>query len=717
MAAILRWMFVLTLLVAVAGSGAAYWMYSRSDEGLRKYVLDQLRAAAPTLKIELGRVHFDYIFGRVYMYDLKVLRPGDDDDNPSLEVDEIIATLESTALTDFEDVVVQKLYLVKPTLRMTRTADGDWNIPVFVPPPNPSGTIPDLEIEHALVQVEFQRHDQPPRRLKFRNFNVSSRPHDAQRLAIIVATQMDLAGPLTLEIDLALDGSKWSCRSDEPWKVPVDEKLLQLLCDLSPQIETQVLSAGRWMDTLKAGPLAVVPNGEPPSAPMKLASRLSTTQGVPDFGVHCLCGLTFRIQKESSEQAPNVQVHAEISEGAIRNDLLPLPLYDIGGEVYFDNRQIKVNRLHGSNGQTQVELDGEIVPSTPVTLGLKLRHVELDDNLKAKLPELLRPTVQSLGLTGICDLDVTMTQESSRWVPKVDLLLSQGTVTQKHFPVTIRDVSGELHLEKNVVEFNATGKYAGQEVVAHGTVLNPGKAHGALVIVKSKNLPIDDESLAACPPSLRKAIESLKLRGRHELLLKLKREPGLTQKYEPELDVRLEEGSMRFTEFPFAIQQLSGLVKWKGDLVEFNNLKGVHDGAKLSGFGTYRLRPGPGQLDLTVEAVDAAFDRSLEVALPASLRHVWGEFNPQGYFDMTSKITWSPGSRCQIRLPNVKVRDGIVVMKSFPWALHDLSGEFSYNMEPGKLVMTAVRAHHDVVDLRCQRCRMVLRKHPLAARI
>lgn len=695
-------MFVLTLLTTVAGGGAAYWMYSRSDEGLRAYVLSQLQATAPTLKIELGRAHFDYIFGRVYLYDVRMFRPEDDDDNPSFEVHEIIATLESTALTDFEDVVVQKLRLVEPTLRLTRGVDGSWNLPKFVPPANPSSTLPDLEIEHGLVQVEFQLADQRRRQLKLRDFNVSARPRDARRMAILVATQIEPAGPLLLDIDAWLDGSKWSVQSHEPWKVPVDEKLLQLLCDLSPDLAEKVVSASQWMESLKVRQEAAASNANPesPTSPMKLASQFSASQMVvPDFGVRCLCGLTFRIQKEPSEQTPTIQVHADVSEGVIRNELLPLPLHEIGGEIYIDNRHIKVERLHGTNGATQVEVQGEILPSTPITVGLKLRHVELNDTLKARLPESLRPTVQSLGLSGLCDLDATLTQEGSRWVPKLDLILSHGTVTHKNFPVTIRDVAGELHLEKNTAEFTAKGKYAGQDVAAHGTILNPGRAHQALVTVRSDNLPIDDESLAACPPSLRKAIGALRLRGRHDLLLQLTRKPGLNVKYVPQLVVRVHDGVMRFAEFPFTIQQLRGLVKWKGDLVEFLDLEGVHDGAKISGSGTYRLHPGPGHLDLTVRATDAAFDRSLEDALPPSLRSVWKEFNPQGFFNITTEIAWSPGSRCQIRVPNVKVREGVVVVKSFPWAVHDLSGDFSYNMEPGKLVINDVVAKHDAVEL------------------
>src|ERR1700761_2325533 len=111
-------MFVLVLLIAVAGGGAGYWFYSRSDEGLRQMVLQQLKLMAPDLKIDIARAHFDLV-GRVRIYGMTASLPDDDEDRPSLEVPEIIATLESTQLPNFE-FVIQKLYVVKPRIRLTR---------------------------------------------------------------------------------------------------------------------------------------------------------------------------------------------------------------------------------------------------------------------------------------------------------------------------------------------------------------------------------------------------------------------------------------------------------------------------------------------------------------------------------------------------------------------------------------------------------------------
>ncbi len=700
MAAILKWMFVLVLLIAVAGSGAAYWLYSRSDEELRLLVLGQLKTMTPDLKFDVARAQLDWS-GRVRIYGLTAFLP-DDKDRPSVEVPEIIATLDSERLADLDNVSIQKLYLVKPKIRLTRNVEGNWNFGRVAFHITPGSVLADIEIENATIPVEFQLSEKKARKLLFENFNLTAHPADSRRLSILIGTLLKPAGPLTLEIDATLDGSTWKCETRDAWKVPVDQRLIQLICDLSPEAATQVANAGQLMEQAKATQAAVgtiTTSPSSPSSPMKLASQLQPKSGIPDFGARCICDLTFRLQKDGPQHPFSFQIHSAIANGEIDNDLLPFPLKEVGGTIYVDNRRIIETHLHASNGATKISFAGDIVPSKPITASIKLRGVELNNALKSRLIEPLRRTIQSMGLTGLCDVDASIIQDGGAWQKQVKLHLTKGTVTHERFPVTVRDVTGELLLEKNVVEFHATGKYAGQLVTAHGEITDPGPAHQANIVVSSKNLPIDDESLAACPTPVLKAIESLKLKGRHDLMLRLSRPAGLGQKYEPDLNERVYDGSLNFHGFPFAIQQLNGFVRWRGDTVKFSQLRGTHDGATLTGEGTFQLLPKPGRLELTIDATDGAFDRALQMALPASLRQVWNDFQPQGHFDVTTEIAWIPGTPCVVKLPKVTVRDGEMLMKSFPWPLQNLSGKFSYNTEPGKLVMEEVRAQHDDAQL------------------
>ena len=700
MAAILRWMFVLVLLIAVAGGGAAYWLYIRSDEGLRLEVLRQLSAMAPNVKFEIGRAHLDFI-GRVRIYGLTAQLPDDDDEKPSFEIPEIVATLEPTQLTNFENVVVQKLRIVNPKIRAVRGPDRNWNLQRIELQPVSGGPIPDVEVEHGSILVEIQLPDRASRQLKFQNFNVSTSPKDSRRLAVKVATLLEPAGPLTLEIDVNLDGPTWECSSRDAWRVPVDVGLIQLLCDLSPDLAApHIASAGQWIDRVKASQIAATPITTRPSSPMKLESRLQASSTPYDFGLSCVCDLTFQVGQDEPGCPLQFRALAFVKSGQINNELLPFPLHELQGKILVDNRQIIVSEVRASNGPTQFAFDGDVVPSKPIQASLKIRGIELDDELKSRLPEALRRFIQQLGLTGLCDADATVTLDSGVWQHEVDLRLGRGTVTHERFPVTVRNVEGELHLRKNVVTFDANGKYAGRPVIAHGTITNPGPAHQADIVLTCNNLPLDDESVAACPLPIRKTIEALKLRGRHDVLLRLTRPAGFGQgqKYEPELIEKLYDGSLCFTGFPLEIQQLQGFVKWTGDVVTFTELAGMHDGAKVTGHGTFRRIPSPGRLDLTIDASDATFDRSLHAALPATLRQVWKDFQPQGNFDIKTNIAWVPGEPCEVKIPRVIVRNGAVLMKCFPWPLQKLKGEFSFNMEPGKLDMK-VSARHDDTQL------------------
>lgn|GEM_PF-2912633 len=699
MAATLKWMFVLVLLIAVAGGGTAYWFYMRSDEGLRQAVLKQLRTMAPDLKFDVASTQFD-LSGRVRIYGLTVALPDDEPDQPSLEVPELIVTLESPAMTEFE-MVIQRLFVVKPKLRVVRNEDNQWNWQQAVFQSPGSASLPDIEIENGSVLVEFQLPEDSARRFDFQNFNVTAHPSDSKRFLAQVATQLKQTGPLMLEVDARLDGSYWKCETRDAWRVPINQGLVQLLCDLSPEVAAQAAKAGQWIENAKALQAAT---GGTSTKLSRDSFRQFPTSAVgpvaPDFGMRCMCDFSFRLQKDAPDSMLRYMFQADVSRGEIDNQLLPCPIHDLSGRFYADNQTIEVSNVHGSNGPTEVSFKGRVVPNEPIGATMQIRGVELNDAVKSRLPESLRRTIQNLGITGLCDLDAKVIQDGDAWERQIDLRLKKATVTAKWFPVTVRDVEGELHLARGVVKFDALGKYAGQPVKAYGTITNPGARQQADFVIRSNNLPIDDESLAACPPQVMKAIEALRLKGRYDFLLRINRLAGENSKYEPELNIKVFDAALSFTGFPFDIKQLHGFVRWKGDEVEFSELVGMHDRARITGSGSYQLLPKPGRLNLTIDAIDASFDRSLENAVPRTLRTVWNQFQPQGQFDMKAKIGWTPGEPCEIVLPRVRVRDGMVLMTCFPWPLHNLSGEFSYNTEPGKLVMKELYAEHDDAEFR-----------------
>jgi hypothetical protein len=382
--------------------------------------------------------------------------------------------------------------------------------------------------------------------LKLQNFNVTAVPKDSRRLAIQVGTQLDPAGPLTLDIDVNLDGPTWECVSSDPWRVPVNSAVLQLLCDVCPELATHVAKASDWVERMKFQQAEANP-AENFDASKILETPLDSKSPQPDFGLRCTCDLTFELGQHEPGTPLAFRIRASIVEGQIDHELLPFPFHDLQGDIFVDNhRKVIVRDVRASNGPAQLAFDGAVVPSKPIEGALKLRGIELNDAIVSRLPVMLRDIVQRLGLTGECDADCTVVYDGGVWRPELDLRISRGTVTEKRFPVTVRNVEGELHLRNSVVTFKGEGKYAGQPVLVKGTVKNPGPAHEAEIVLKSKNLPLDDESVAACPPEVRRAIEAIKLSCRHDVWLKLTRAAGEGNKYKPELIETIYDGSLNF---------------------------------------------------------------------------------------------------------------------------------------------------------------------------
>ena len=702
MGAIFKLMIVLVLLIAVAGGGGAYWFYSLSNELLRAEALRQLRDMAPDLKFGIERAAYD-LSGRVCLYGLSVQLP--EDVEPSLYIPETLVTLEQQPMTDFKDVTVQRVRIVKPLLRVTRQSNGRWNWQgIMLRGVGGSQPLPDVEIERGTAVVELHRDGRATRKLKLNDLNLTTHPTAARQVAVVVSARIDPAGPLNATAELDLDG--FPLTIDATWKsFPVDDGLLQLLGDVSPAVEEKLQQARRSMMELAAQQVAAVSITPPVTNPLGAANRSqamrieSRIQSPPvtapvEFGLTCVCDLDAQFRLDEADAPPRFQVMATLKSGQLSNALLPFPLYELGGVLYVDDREAIVRGLHAENGAVRLSLDANALAGGMPRVELHAKGIEIDEPLKARLPESARKLLNSLALTGICDVDVESRVVDAKLSWKVDLKLRKGTVAHEKFPYRVRDVEGTVNLLGNQATINGKGTAGGMPLALTGTVVNPGPDQEADFFISVDGIPVDAELLAATPPVVSKVISELNLKGQGDVRFRARRPAGPGQRFKLNLAVKMRESSLAFKGFPYAVNRLSGLVSWDGDTVRFEELQGEHDGAKLTAAGRFQRLPAPGRLDLSIQTRNAAFDRGLEGAVPDSLRQVWREFQPKGgRFDCDTEISWVPEQPCEVTLPSIQVKDADIQLACFPWPLQNLKCELTYSAP--KLGVKSFSARHD----------------------
>jgi hypothetical protein len=703
MSSILKWMVVLVLLIAVGAGGSAYWYYVRSDEMLRVEVLKQLASMAPDLKFNIERANFDFS-GRVRLLGLSIQLP--EDVEPALYVPETIVTLDDQQMTNFEKVTIQRLRFLHPQLHLIRERDGQWNWQGITWRRNDAQGVPEVDIEHGTIIVELQRERGAVRKLKLADLNVKSVPAAARKLTAVISTRIEPAGPLTATINADLDGPP--LKVEAKWlRMPVDDDLLNLLGEMSPVVEAKLNDARRGLANLAATQAASssLPANRAevsgvPASPVSLRSQLGpdTSATQQPFGLKCNCDLHCRYEWHGQETPSHFQVLAELRSGQLSHVVLPFPLYEIRGSVYADPRQVIVHDLRAENGATRFYLNTRVAPGESPRLKLQVRNLQIDDPLKARLPAAVRKHVYALALSGLCDLDLAATQENGKLAWEGELHLSDGAVAYEKFPYPIRDVRGVARMRGTTLEIEGQGKASGVPVTIKGWIANPGPAHESEFRIRAIGVPVDSVLLDACPVAIRKALTELELQGTHDVWLRLWKGPGEGEKYRSFSTIQLRNCSCMLKSFPYRISNLRGTIEWEEDLIRFKDLKGEHDETQLTAHGTFRRTPLPGRLDLTIRAENGAFDRSLEAALPASMRKLWQEFQPSGRFDVDAQVGWTQGQPCQVELPRIKIFDGGVTMRSFSWPMQAIEGEFAY--QAPQLLIKSVSAQHDDTQIR-----------------
>lgn len=711
MTAIVKWMVVLLLISVVVGGGGAYWCLSQSDDILKAEVLKQLRQIGPDLAWNIERAHFDFT-GRIRLHGLAITLP--DSHEPACYVPESIVTLDDQSLTDFEKVSIRRLRLVHPQWTVVRRPDGSWNWQGHRWQLRGGQPVPEVEIEHGSVTLALQRPDGQALPLKLDDVNLSAIPSAAKKLKAVLTTRIEPAGPLTATADLNLEGAPFNLEAR--WlKIPIDDDLLDLVAEFSPSLQDRLDAAREKLSALASTQSASssldrpTTDGGRATAPMQLESTLTPVENRPaPFGLKCLCDVRGRLSWDSLSGL-KYQVLADIRSGQLSHVVLPLPLYELRGSLYVEPGQILVRNLRALNGATTLLVNSQVAAGSVPEVNLEIRKLTIDEPLKARLPEQVRRLIHSLALTGTCDVDARSVDSQGVLTWDGDLRLVGGSLSYDKFEYPVHHVEGTARVRGKRIELEGKGRAAGIPVTMAGWIVNPGPANACQFDIRADRVPLNEDLRRACPEAMQKALIELDLQGSHDLRLLIAKEAGLGQRYRLVSSARLRDCSCRLKSFPYRIHSLQGRIDSHDDLVTFRDLTGMHDQTLVTASGTFLKAPLPGRLALTIHAENAAFDRSLETALPPNLATVWREFQPSGRFDVDADIQWTPGQACTIQFPRIRIADGEITLRSFPWPLRGIQGEFSYETlaastglgsGAARLQIKSVSASHDDTRLR-----------------
>jgi len=684
----MRWFLMYSLLAVGGAGGGAYWFVTRSDDLLKAEVLKQLVTMFPDVAFDLDRANFD-LSGRVRASRLRLTFPGDD--FSALTVSELIITLDRDLLAESQAIQIQRIRLVKPRAWVIRHTDETWNWQRLKMQRSEGSVLPDVEMEHGAITVQFEQSSpQPALELNATEFRLTATPSSDRSWAISCTSRIDNSEPITVRGDVHTAGAPWKLTTEAKGWV-IDQGLISKLTLIRPELRQKLLEAES-----KLTRLAEARGATREGAPIRLMN--ASTDGGMDLGVQLLADFQVRVGKRMVDEPLTFQVQADIRNGRITNPLLPLPLHELTGKFYADPQQIVLQDLQGRHGETTISCSAKWSTTEQPAITLHARRVVLDELLADRLPGSLPRLIRSLSLRGLCDIDAQLTKTDVGFIPKIELKLTQGRVTHEKFPYPVHDVTGKIDWHGDMALLEGQGLAGTAPVKFHGTIKRPGPGAEMTILIQAKDVPIDAAVLQAVPPVVRDTIKVLNLRGQGDAWVQLVKPAGVGAKIIPQVSIKLNDCSVLYGRFPLRIERVSGLVRWDGETATFENLRGRHADADISGHGSFTRGPAPGKLELSMLVTDVPFDSDLLAALPPRLQEAWQEFQPVGRFDGMATLNWSPGGAVDLKFPKVTLKDAKVTLKHFPFPWYDVAGEFSYAND--RLEVHSLSAVHDDCRMR-----------------
>ena len=739
---------LLLLVLVVGGFGAYYW--SKSAELIRQEMLARLRAWAPEATFSVGECTFDWM-GRVHLDGFSITLP--QEQGPLIDLPETIVEVDRNALIQRQRVEVEAVRLIRPSLDLIRNPDGTWNWQKLPPLPQTDDrpSLPNCRLEQAQLRLQIAQPDGlSSGTIVLENANLNLTPNGKRSFLIKGRTRIDRVGFLTIEGKLNVD-TQTGTLTGKLSGVRVGRDLMALASSFDPQISRSVVQLEeklREQMTREPNLKSKLPFSiegialrqrnraqfQPVSAPnrpveIRNATAVSSGSTAPGhripvewigaedsvLGLLADLDIDFQVQHLSPESAPDLRALVTLTGGEITNTALPFPMTNLAGQIEYSANRVAFRNVSAKNGPTVLRVNGSVAKLGEMTAGrvdVSLENLACDERLRSRLSTGFGRIYDMHHPKGYLDMSASVVSApDGKWVPQ-DLVVTAKKCSVLHdiFPYPVRDAVGSIRQEGKDLTLNLLGYVGSRPITLRGFVKNPGPEAHVMFNVDVEKLPLDQQFLDACNPQLQRILTTMGLTGLVDAHWTLERKPGPGQSMKPHLIGTLHDATMVYRPFPYRVENLSGELEFDGLDWDFRDLKGTHGGAKLTANGTYKKSGGRGDMQLTITTEDAPIDQSLYLALTPTLKELWEQFSPAGTIEKSvTKVSMLDGEPALISLPEIRIKDGSVKAREFPYQLDGIRAEYAYSppdprsqlrgASSGWLTIKSFAGHHDQTRL------------------
>jgi len=332
----------------------------------------------------------------------------------------------------------------------------------------------------------------------------------------------------------------------------------------------------------------------------------------------------------------------------------PYRLTNTTGKVIIAPGRTQIVDVRGRHGQADVVLSGELVSRKdgPPVLNLKVsgEDVALDEDLERALPERERNTLKTFHLSGLADIEGTVTrgpQTGDRLDYDLAIRLNGARMIYEPFPFLAEQVTGDLRLTRGACRIESlTGFNSGARVEAAGWIEQRPDDYALDLVVTGKDVALSESLRGALGPEMRSVWSHLRPQGRVDVEAHLTKALGPDEGLKHHVWVTLHDAQATLDIFPYPLQHVTGQMEFQGGEVRLHEVRarnGLTEFVLGSGQRPARIaydEHGP-TFELSIKAKGLRLEGPLNEALPAPLRKAFAAVRPTGRVDLDlSRLTF-----------------------------------------------------------------------------
>ncbi|HEY8503385.1 MAG TPA: hypothetical protein VIL46_02305, partial [Gemmataceae bacterium] len=703
-------------------------------EVVRQLLLRQLQEQLDGVEIRLDSARLR-LLGGISFSGLELRRAGDPDGEPFLTIPSGRVYHDKQALGNGR-LVVRKLELEEPHLRLRRREDGTWNTSGLFRPGAAGGPLPVVVVRRATVTVEDAARPGEGDVVRDGFLTLVNDP-DPQ-VSFECHAVSDLLGPLTV--------SGRANRSSGEARAELTLSGFRIGAAL--------------LERLKA-----------------YAPRLAALRGRAEGDASLRLGLAYR---PGAEPPVQYQAHLHVTGGRLEAPgQLPLPLEEVELKAFCQNGHLTVEEARARAGGCRVQLGMELFLPPPGAgeapeevsagaapagapevgieqdfpegleqclhrLDLTVEHLDLKPSLFSRLPARLRTIQRMFEPSGPVHVTYQFRRDGPGERKRCVVRLGGLRALYEDFPYPMEQVRGTLELTLGAgrpdrLAIDVTALASGRPVALRGTIVGETPEAEVRLRITGEGIPFNEALIRALPDPFPAFVRKLNARGRGDFIADVRQEAG-THELHKRFEVRVRDTALCYDLFPYALEGVRGTLvivpppsdtrrmgaavrppAAGGDplqegVLELRDFTARHGDTLVRLGGRKAPSPQGSTLTLHIHGRGLALDADLRAAVAAvGLGTVWDEFAPRGRTDASVTVTVhdrfqkvrpaaalaAPGGGAPPELPFDPAEDleltlalsgGSVEPVFFPYRLWGVSGRLDYAR--GKVGLTNCRAAH-----------------------